>query len=92
MKKWEDVKQELTVFTEEENKKMDAQADAVCTIIEKRDKLGINQNILSEILGIPEDIIKKIENFEIELKISDLHEIIKVLDDIEESRKSLKKC
>lgn len=79
MEKWEDVKQELTVFTDEENEEMDFVADLICSMIERRDKLGISQRELAKLTGIKQPAIARIESFSVTPRIDTLYKLLKPL-------------
>lgn len=62
MKKWEEVKKEIN-FTQEEIEEMELEKELIRTTIEIRKKSNLTQQQLSELSGIIQPSIAKIENF-----------------------------
>ncbi|KEH91611.1 helix-turn-helix domain-containing protein [Clostridium novyi] len=79
MKRWEDVKQEITIFTDEENDEMDFMVDLISTIISRRNELGISQRELARLTGIKQPAIARIESLRITPKIDTLYKLLKPL-------------
>lgn len=61
-KEWKDVKKELN-FTPEEIEEMKLEKDVIKATIEARNKSKLTQQELSELTGIIQPSIAKIENF-----------------------------
>lgn len=61
-KEWKDVKKELD-FTPEEIEEMELEKDVIKATIEARNKAKLTQQELSELTGIIQPSIAKIENF-----------------------------
>ncbi len=61
-KKWKDVKKELQ-FTPEEEEEMELEKEIIKATIEARKKSNLTQQELSNLTGIVQSSIAKIENF-----------------------------
>lgn len=61
-KKWKDVKKELQ-FTPEEEEEMELEKEIIKATIEARKKSNLTQQELSNLTGIVQPSIAKIENF-----------------------------
>ena len=62
MRKWQDVKEELN-FTQEEIEEMELEKELIKTTIQIRKQENLTQQQLSELSGIVQPSIAKIENF-----------------------------
>ncbi len=58
---WKDFEQELN-FTSEENAEMQLEMDLISATIEARKKANLSQRELSNITGMPQSTIARIEN------------------------------
>ncbi|MDP2753378.1 MAG: transcriptional regulator, partial [Nitrospirota bacterium] len=58
--KWQDVKNSMTSFTDEEKREVDLMSDVITKIIERRQELGISQRELEKLTGVRQEAICRI--------------------------------
>lgn len=77
--KWEDVKNSMSAFTDEERLEIDLMADIMSQIIKRRQELGISQRELEKITGIRQEAICRMEKMKNLPQLDTLVKIMKPL-------------
>lgn len=79
MKKWEDIKSEITSLNDDEKQNIELLADIVSQMIEKRQEIGLSQRDLAERCGIKQSAIARLEAMRTVPQIDTLAKLLKPL-------------
>lgn len=79
MKKWEDVKKEMTALSTEEKQSIEVLADIVSHMIERRQEIGLSQRDLAEKCGIKQSAIARLEAMRTVPQLDTLSKLLKPL-------------
>lgn len=80
MKKWSDVKNNLKATTKEEQYILNFMSHLIGVIIAERKKRKLSQKELSEIIGVEQSTISRIETWEVRPKLDTVFKIAYALD------------
>ena len=82
MRTWEDFKKEAKKSSEDVKKdieEMEALANIICAIIDRRTELGFSQRELASICGLPQSSVARIEACSVKPNVETLLKIMKPL-------------
>ena len=79
MKKWEDVKAQMTSLSDEEKQNIEVLADIVSHMIERRQEIGLSQRDLAEKCGIKQSAIARLETMRAVPQLDTLSKLLKPL-------------
>ena len=79
MKKWEDIKSEITSLNDDEKQNIELLADIVSQMIERRQEIGMSQRDLAEKCGIKQSAIARLEAMRTVPQIDTLAKLLKPL-------------
>ncbi|MGZ4121829.1 MAG: helix-turn-helix domain-containing protein [Tumebacillaceae bacterium] len=77
---WEDVKKEISCFTDVEKEEMEINAKLIGTIAAQRNKLGLTQRQLAEKAGIKQSALARFESGAVQPRIGTVLKIAKALN------------
>lgn len=79
MKRWEDVKKNLSSFTDTEKEEIEIAAAIISQIVNRRHELGLSQQDLAEASGLKQSAIARIESLGHVPRIDTLYKMAKPL-------------